>query len=352
VLYALDRWRLALFKTALGSRALSPLVVRRDSRLALMSGLHALVAGLLAVYFPVLLFVLAPVLLGVVHVAADVRYLVLRRRLAGWWRSTVVVACVALFALQGLALLHAVGRVENVELGLVSLWALLGVAGAAYESKAWRRAGVGLLLVLLLAAAALAFPRGFRQAFAHAHNLVVLFVWPLFFRRRPNALVALRVPIALLALLLASGALYRASLASPGAAWGRVHVLDLARALSPFERADLAIGLTSAFVFLQAVHYAIWLSVIPQAEQPGEGPLSFRQTARSLVADFGGAGLGFVALAAAAVLLAALRDPWRASTSYLSLALFHGYLELVLLLYFWIAGIRLSGRVEAAGAAR
>ena len=143
-----------------------------------------------------------------------------------------------------------------------------------------------------------------------------------------------------LALVLACGVFYRVSLASPGAHQFGVHALDLASTLSPFARADLALGVTSAFVFLQAVHYAIWLNVIPQAEQPGEGTLSFRQSGRGLLGDFGALGLGLVVVLVLAVIGAATLSPLRASTSYLSLALFHGYLEVVLLLYFWVEGTR------------
>jgi hypothetical protein len=340
-LRTLDGVRLSSFRMALRSGPLSAWVVRRERRLVLTTALHAGVAAVLAVTFPVLLFVLAPVLLGVAHVAADVRYLVLRRKLTRSWRAAIVTACLVLFGCQLLTLTRVWRVPERAELGVVVVWAFAAVAAAAGSARVRRRVVLGFGLVLLVGAAALAWPHAFRQLFLHAHNLIALALWPSFFRRRPRALLLLRAPIVALALLLATGVGHRITLASPGVHVFGLHALDLAAWLSPFARADLALGITSAFVFLQAVHYSIWLNVIPQAEQPGEGTLSFRQSARALTADFGRSGLVIVIVAALAVLLLATAHPVEASTSYVALALFHGYLELVLWLYFWIRGTRI-----------
>ncbi len=333
----LDQLRLLAFRAAVKSRPLRTVVVRRDRRLALTVLIHAGAAFALAVYFPVLLFVLAPIALGVLHVASDVRYLLLRRQLPAWWRGVVVAACLILVGLPALSLLRLVRLPERLDLALVACWAVLGVLAGASKSNAWGRAGVGLALALGVGASALWFPREFRMVFLHAHNLVALAVWPLFYRARPRGMPLMLVPILAAALCLASGACYRLSLESPGVAQFGVHVLAVSTWLAPQVRADYAIGITSAFVFLQAIHYSIWLSVIPQGEMPGEGTLTFRRTARALVADFGPIGLVFVVVVALGFAGGALIDAPRASASYMSLAMFHGYLELVLLLYFWVA---------------
>jgi hypothetical protein len=333
----LDGLRRGTFRLALGSRVLSALVVRRDRRLAFFASLHAAAAFVLAVYYPVLLFVLGPVVLGVAHVAADVRYLVLRRRLEGWWRYVVVASCSAFVLLAVLAQLRWFRLSDRVEFGLAVGWAVTGVVAGALESRAFGRAMLGVALSAAVAAAAFSWPRGFRLAYLHGHNLVALAVWPLFFRRRLALLGWLRVPIVGAAVLLASGVAYRASLASPGARQFGLHVLELSDWVAPVLRADLAVGLTSAFVFLQAVHYSVWLSIVPQAAMAGEGTLSFRQSYRSLRADFGGLGFALVLVCMLGVLLFATAGAPRASATYLGLAMFHGYLELVLLLYFWIA---------------
>lgn len=333
----LDGLRRGAFLLALRSSVLSALVVRRDTRLVLFASLHAVVVFMLSIYYPVLLFVLAPVLLGVAHLAADVRYLVLRRRLGRWWQRAVIGACAAFVLLAALAQLGWVRWPERAEFGLAATWAMAGVIAGSLKSRAWTRVTVGVALVLAAATVALCWPRAFRLAYLHAHNLIALAVWPLFFRSRLKLLSLLRVPILLAAGLLATGITYRASLGSPGVRQFGLHVLELSDWVAPTLRADWAIGVTSAFVFLQAVHYSVWLSVIPQSAMPGQGTLSFRQSARSLRADFGSLGTVALLAAIAAIILFATTGAPRASATYMSLALFHGYLELVLLLYFWVA---------------
>lgn len=63
--------------------------------------LQAVVAFVIAGQFPVELFLLAPILFGVPHVVADLRHLVLRRALPGWWRRTVLLGCALLLGLLG-----------------------------------------------------------------------------------------------------------------------------------------------------------------------------------------------------------------------------------------------------------
>jgi hypothetical protein len=59
---------------------------------------------------------------------------------------------------------------------------------------------------------------------------------------------------------------------------------------------------------------------------------------RSLFSDLGAPGVAAVVIAASAVLLGACFDLHRARGLYLSLATFHGYLELALLAFLWVRG--------------
>lgn len=348
----LDAVRRSAFLAALRSRVLAPLVVERDRRLVLFASLHATVALVLSIHYPVLTFVLAPVCLGVAHVAADVRYLVLRRGLEPVWRRVVVAACTVFVLAAVLTLFGWLPWSERAQFGLAATWAGAGVVLASRRSRAWKRAGIGLLLVVAVAGVAWRWPSAVRLAYLHAHNLVALAVWPLFFRRRLPLLSALRGPIVLAAGLLAGGVAAGATLHAPGVRQWGLTVLDLSVWLAPAVRVDTAVGITSAFIFLQAIHYSVWLSVIPQAAMAGQGTLSFRQSARALRADFGTAGTLAVVGGIAAVLLFATTNAPRASATYMSLALFHGYLELVLLLYFWVAREPLAGGPIAARGAR
>jgi hypothetical protein len=98
------------------------------------------------------------------------------------------------------------------------------------------------------------------------------------------------------------------------------------------------------------VHYLIWLVVIPCQDRgtargsaiaaSPQPPLIGCWPARvltSVQSDLGRLGLVTIVLASAATILAGLLQPRATRTLYLSLATFHVYLELVMLLYFWVA---------------
>jgi hypothetical protein len=142
--------------------------------------------------------------------------------------------------------------------------------------------------------------------------------------------------VALLSVGLAAGTGYRITLNFGGAQGFHRHVLEIADWVAPSLRADYAIGITSAYVFLQSVHYLVWLFLNPQRAQRGEGTLTFAMSARSLLKDFGPIGLTVVVVLGLGVLCAAVFDAPRAQRTYLSLGMFHAYLELALLSYFWI----------------
>jgi hypothetical protein len=118
--------------------------------------------------------------------------------------------------------------------------------------------------------------------------------------------------------------------------------------IAPFARPELALGVAGAYVFLQSVHYGVWLSFIPQEELEGQGTLTFRMSARSLLSDLGLRGALAVLLAALAVIVGACFAVHRARGLYLSLAMFHGYLELAMLAYFFVVRPRGSHRPFAA----
>jgi hypothetical protein len=173
-----------------------------------------------------------------------------------------------------------------------------------------------------------------RALFAYGHNLVALVVWVVLFRRRK---IAAAWPLALVAVgttLLAVGA------TSP---WLRedgpwtARLLEEARFMTGLApRSALLVALT--YVFLQAVHYSIWLTWIPRETVRPDASLTFRMSARSALRDFRWWGLAAIALAAAAVVAASFVSVHRTRAVYLSVATFHGYLELACLSFLWVRG--------------
>jgi hypothetical protein len=186
-------------------------------------------------------------------------------------------------------------------------------------------AGAPVLAAALLAAALLA-PEPFRVVLAHAHNLVALALWLRLYRARTPAAWAVCAAAVAFAALLASGALVPILVGQGTLTIAGYSVLAAADTLAPGLPDTLAVGLTMSFAFLQSVHYAVWVTCIPL---DAAGPRTFRQSLRAHRRDLGTLGLGAVALLAIALLAGGALAPLRAQSSYLALAGFHAYLELV-----------------------
>jgi len=308
----------------------------RDRRIATIACASVLAAALGAVYFPVLLFTLGPILLGVAHVAADVRYLVLRRKLARWWQSTIWLGCAALLALRVMEEFGWLGQVDRVEFGAAATLTGIAVLAGLRDGGSHARALVAGALLALATLSALSQPKLARYVFLHAHNVIALLAWATLFRANKRWLLAPTALVAVVLGVLASGALYEQTLASPFAASFHLHVFTVSDWLAPFADARLALGITTSYLFLQSVHYSVWLNWIPQQEQPTRGTPTFRMSVRALFADLGAPGVAAVCIAALAVWVGAYFDLHRTRGLYLSLATFHGYLELALLAFFWV----------------
>jgi hypothetical protein len=336
----LDRARRSAFAEALRWPWLAPWLTRRDRRLGAQSSLGVALLFAATLAAPGALYVLGPAIFGVLHVASDLRYLVLRRELPRPWVAAVLVGC-SLMVLVRLAPLAGLGHpaLPLAEAALGWGWALGGALYGAREGRSLRRAFAVGAPLLALGVAALSAPAPAALLFAYAHNLVALALWVLLFRQR-RAFAAPALALAALgAALFASGALAPA----PGGPWIDHLARDADFAL-PFAAPPVALGVGLSYAFLQALHYSVWLAWVPQDDVRGEGTLSFRMSVRSLGRDFGPAGLALVAALAAAVALASLASPHRTRALYLSLATFHGYLEVASLAFFLARGRRLAPR--------
>ena len=342
----LDWCRRGWFAWIVRSDFLRSTLAHRDRRIASVACVSVLAAGLCAVYFPVLLFTLGPILLGVAHVAADVRYLVLRRNLARWWQNSVWVGCAALVGLRVSEECGLLRRAERIEFGVAAAFVGVALLAAGRERGSRTRALLATAMLVAATVYALREPKLARFVFLHAHNVIALVAWATLFRADKRWLLAPAALIAGGAALLASGALFEQTLASPFAASFHLHVFTISDWIAPFADPRLAIGLTTTYLFLQSVHYSAWLNWIPQEEQPKAGTPTFRMSARSLFADLGAPGVAAVAIAAAAVVVGAWFNVHRARGLYLSLATFHGYLELALLAFFWVRGTRVPERAR------
>jgi hypothetical protein len=328
-LQPLDHLRRLCLRTVFQVPPLRRALIRRSSRVPFLLSVHAVVAFGLAVLVPSLSLALAPLLFGVPHVASDVRHLVIRRVLPGWWRRATWGFACTLIAVRALEEARVLPQAPlRLEHAIASGWVVLGVV-AGGSSGGWRRATWVVATVAgAIAAASLIEPRAFRVVFLQAHNLAAIAIWLLLFRR---GIERAWIPVALVLVgtaLLASGALLGVTLHRGALSCLGLHLFAAADWLAPGIPDAQAIALTTVFAFLQSVHYAIWLVAIPQDDAGTDGRPTFRMAWRDLGRDFSPAGARLIVGLAVLVLVGGVLATDRARALFLSLATFHGWLEL------------------------
>jgi hypothetical protein len=288
---------------------------RRSLRLAVvaLASIAAAFAGTALV--PLLLLGVAPLVLGVPHLAADLRYLVFKRAVISR-RARVPLSVAAI----GCSLAAASGRVDVM---LAIAWA--GVALAALLSAGFRRRRLAVAAVAaVIAAMGWQSPSLAAMTMAQGHNFiaVALALW-LTRRTFPLWWLAALIIVAGVATILA-GALDGILTAALAGGSARLFATAIAPAAAS---STMTARLFGVFTFMQAVHYAVWLRLVPDAAREGERPIGYRQSLRLLWVDFGWLAAPILALAAA-VPLAAFVSAGGARQAYFVLAAFHGYVEL------------------------
>ena len=323
-------WRVAA-KTSLGRRCATD----RATRLSVLGITHTLTLLALVALAPVWLLLVGPLVLGVPHVMADIRYCFIRPARPIGWLPRVVVA-LPILGLMGM-------RAANLFFGVeIPLWndvafgsAAIVLASALGPRSAGARVGLTLITVGL-GVLALAHARTTILIFAHAHNVIALGIFALWARSRGVGSAAFAVvPAFVIAIgLIAVGALepvtaYFGGTQEPVAG---LSLAGLAASLAPGVDGALATRIVLVYAFAQAMHYVLWLRLTPGAVLPGPPSLTYRRTLRGWVEDFGRLPFALAALSIIAVpIWAAFAEPMTVRSGYLSLAGFHGWLELAML---------------------
>ncbi|MEO7112372.1 MAG: hypothetical protein ABI183_18145 [Polyangiaceae bacterium] len=333
----LDGVRRAALGAITKSQSLTRVVARRDARVPFIAAAQIMLLFAVTATRPLWLFVLGPIVLGIPHLASDVRYLVLRQRVA---REVILVACAASALFVGIRVLdlfHAApSRLSGLEVGIVIAWFMVAIASGARERKS--RAPLFVLPLLLAFGCFAASHAGVvRIVFAHAHNLIGIAAWIVLFRKNKRAVILPALALTAATALLLSGATLPFTTHGGLQSFG-FDLSNVGRFLAPGASPQVATAVALSFVFLQSVHYATWLVWIPQDSLPGEGTFTFRMTARSLVSDFGILALAILAVLALALAVSAVHSARSAVSMYMSLATFHGYFEIAILAYFAARG--------------
>ena len=300
---------------------LRSLIVDRERRVALLATVSVLAALAGACLAPLWMLVLGPVVLGVPHLLADLRYLVVR---PGLHRRA------ALWLAVGLPLI-ALAVSDSVWPGLAAAAGALLVSRGSASRKI-----LGLLAILALVLGARSLG-GLRTGVvaSHLHNLVAVAFW---WTWRPRKGRLHWIPLGLCAAgvaFLLWGPPLEPVLSGP---LGGLGLERMARVLSGGAPAAWALRLALLYAFGQGVHYAVWLRLMPEEDRARGVPRSFRASLRALHRDMGPWILGASALAALAIALWAVADLAAARAGYFRLALFHGHLELAALALLWAEG--------------
>ena len=302
-----------------------PVIRRRDLRVVLFGCAMVLVALTATLVVPFWLLALGPIVWGTPHVLSDIRYLVVRpgiHRRARLWLpagALIVVAGLGFHSMQfGLAA-AAVGALM-AEGPALRKWLVVAMVGGLI----WAATAAGDVSMIV---------------FAHLHNFIAVLLW-WFWRPRVRLMHAV-VPIVFIAasLLLLFGCV---SPLTNGFEWipSGMDVSYHLESLAPGLGATWGVRLVLLFAFAQAVHYGVWLRLIPEDDRPQPTPRTFQSSARALHADLG----TIVLIVAGALVLAfsvwAAFDLANARVGYLRMALFHGYLELAAASFLFVEGVR------------
>ena len=294
----------------------------REDRVASMFAFGIVTSLTLAVLAPRWTLALGPIVLGVPHVLADARYLVVR---PGYHRRSAILLAVLPPLAAGL---------WTADLA----WAAVAMAAATLVARGpLLRKVVALAAAAALYAACAYFGRLSAIVFAHLHNFIAIGLWwSLRPRRRELFPLALYV-VACLAIALGTLDFAFEALRLPAIGTSlRGHGRDLAPASFP---ADLAVRAAVFFAFAQSIHYVVWLRLIPEDGRERTAPRPFISTFRALMKDLGPWALAAFALGAAVILGWAFVDLADARSGYLRMAVVHGHLELAALALFFVEGV-------------
>ncbi len=265
---------------------------------------------------PLWLLALGPLIWGVPHLVADLRYLVVR---TGYARRP------RLLVLGGLPLVM-------IGLGADLTWGFVGAVAVAVVSRASLRRRM-LAVGLLSGCAVGLWSIGDLNdvVFGHVHNFAALALWWIW---RPRRTRLHWIPIALLAaavgFLLSPWAVECMAMLG-GLQWfpaGEDSARQLWR-LAPGLSPDLGLRLVLLFCLMQSVHYALWLHMLPDEDRGRSTVMTFRASYRQLERDIGLAGLWVAILLGSGIVLWAVLDLSEASRGYFRMARFHGHLEIM-----------------------
>jgi hypothetical protein len=281
----------------------------REHRIAAIGFTSLGLALLLSLGFTTSLFLWAPLLLGVPHLAADIRYLLLDP-----YRPTP---------------LRMRDGAVAVLLAASFVWQAQMLA-PPHGSPLLRAAAIGSIGIVCFVAHQ--FPVGSSYMLLHGHNAIaIIFLIAMPHRRRQASFAAkwsLPFAIGVAALLMMTG-VFDAALQIAKVETVTQYVLppSVVATWPPI----VSTRIVALFVFMQSMHYTIWLRLIPEIVRPRAGMRSFDASLRALRQDVGSWAIVAIAVLSTLFIVLGLVNTSMARDWYLRCAGFHAYLEIAIL---------------------
>lgn len=307
----------------------------RSARLTMMASLQILFAFICTLFFPLWLLLLGPIILGVPHIISDVRYLLIRPPEAISKRVVIgIIAALTImtgFRIYAMATFHWLPQWEML-FGCIAVFA--GIL-LAKKPSLWQ---LPLVAAMVLATYfAFVYPRAAILWVGHLHNFIAFGLWLYWSKgegpwsRYIGVVVLYLGCIALIGFGVWESA--AASLGAYNSPQSGLYFHELVKQLAPGLSPTLGFRLVLIFAFAQAIHYVVWLRLVPgnQHFYPRPRPSTFRENFERLGNDFGKIGLFLCIAGCILIPFFALFDAIGTRTFYLSLVLFHGWLELAVI---------------------
>ena len=271
--WLVDRARARAFK--LGGSPVREVVRDRELRVALSFAAVVVSSFVLTWTTPLLTLALGPVVLGVPHLLADFRYLVVRP--GHLERRTLWILALPLVGVSAIQFLPYGGEITPLH-GILVGTLIMPLAAVLVRNAHWSRRALAVvvgLLALYLVSLDLYWST---LIFAHGHNFVAVLLFWLWVRRDKRALLPLGL-FCLAGALIMTGAL-------DGALTMKDNYIGALAPESIFGP-QWSTRLALLFTFAQGVHYGLWLRVIPEDDRRRSTPRSFRQSARAVIGELG-----------------------------------------------------------------
>jgi hypothetical protein len=340
-----DQLRSSALRLTLSSEWLRATFRDRALRLLFLFLMALTVYLPLSIFFPLWVLIVGPILWGLPHIFASIRYIhrtasdrgeekqaraPVFRFVTGIWGAVTIFRILTDMDYLSIPFLPAGSELPEVASMIVAF------LGCAYlYRKRPRRIAVGLLWVAPLVLASWAAPLWMAGAMVLLHNVVAFVYWYFAARSRREK----RVAAFAFGLFLAANALIFAgcfdwlySWYLPAAAVPKAQLdySQLGKFIAPWsDNNEVWFHCVVAYALGQALHYFVWLKAIPDQHHHSEVPTSFRQSYRLFVSDFGPAlALRIVVICGAALATWAFLSLPMARTLYFAAAACHGYLEI------------------------